>query len=601
MLKIIKSFRVVVVTMTLLSAVCSVHADTPPPLDQYSPFCPLPLHLQRAVPERKMTESVSDRSNSLAIARSGSGDSAMTSLSAALNNLAGAINELASAPIMDAGTLLNSSQIANKVASGLQGIASGADASALAEVIVAANSYADSLNIMILSSNSGQAGISTLLQGVGSVVAVLQSAASNPNFLANNQGLIASSLLNVSTLFNSIAQNSNFSVQADVDTAAGKAIAFVAVLDALATAWSLTSSLNGTNTTARNALAAFSALMSGVYVYTAGGASVAQIKTVSSAIAAYVAQLMNLKSFTNYGMPTAGIYTIALGPDGNLWAGDFGGGYGICKIGQDGNFMSNYTTVTGGGSVSNVVQITVGPDNNLWFTDMGNGKIGKITTSGSISEYSVPGADNLLGICSGSDGNIWFTNTFSSKIGKITPDGSTITEYYLADASIPPYLAAGADGNIWATDYSRGSIWRITTAGSTQEFQVPSQTTTWGITPGPDGNMWFTEPFANKIGKITPGGAITEYAAPGGSSVLTPFFDQRGNLWIIGRQGSLLRFVPQTGEFTAFTAGLNFPGGSYGLAIDSSRNLWYTNPQRGTDSPFGGSDSTSAIGNLTLA
>ena len=36
--------------------------------------------------------------------------------------------------------------------------------------------------------------------------------------------------------------------------------------------------------------------------------------------------------------------------------------------------------------------ITTGPDGNLWFTEFGAGKIGRITPSGSITEFPIPTA-----------------------------------------------------------------------------------------------------------------------------------------------------------------------------------------------------------------
>jgi hypothetical protein len=34
--------------------------------------------------------------------------------------------------------------------------------------------------------------------------------------------------------------------------------------------------------------------------------------------------------------------------------------------------------------------ITAGPDGNLWFTGAGSDKIGRITTSGAVTEFQIP-------------------------------------------------------------------------------------------------------------------------------------------------------------------------------------------------------------------
>jgi virginiamycin B lyase len=73
------------------------------------------------------------------------------------------------------------------------------------------------------------------------------------------------------------------------------------------------------------------------------------------------------------------------------------------------------------------VGITARPDGNLWFTERGPDKIGRITTSGEISELPLPTPESRpFGIPAGPDGNLWFTT--EHEIGRIAPAGQ-ITEY----------------------------------------------------------------------------------------------------------------------------------------------------------------------------
>src|SRR5205823_4786928 len=88
-----------------------------------------------------------------------------------------------------------------------------------------------------------------------------------------------------------------------------------------------------------------------------------------------------------------------------------------------------------------------------------------------------------------------------SKIGRITTSGS-VTEY--PSATGPPYwITAGPDGALWFT--SNGfDIGRITTSGSTTAFPTPTSSGyPTEITAGPDGALWFTEVSGNNIGRIT--------------------------------------------------------------------------------------------------
>jgi streptogramin lyase len=74
------------------------------------------------------------------------------------------------------------------------------------------------------------------------------------------------------------------------------------------------------------------------------------------------------------------------------------------------------------GSIMLVFGITTGPDGNLWFTE--SGKIGRITPSGTISEFLLPTSNSIsFGITAGSDGALWFTEwdskIWSGKIGRL--------------------------------------------------------------------------------------------------------------------------------------------------------------------------------------
>jgi virginiamycin B lyase len=186
--------------------------------------------------------------------------------------------------------------------------------------------------------------------------------------------------------------------------------------------------------------------------------------------------------------------------------------------------------------------ITKGPDGNLWFTEVN--KIGKITTSGVITEYAIPTANSgLAGITAGPDGNIWFTEPSGNKIGKISPDG-VIVEYPLpAASSSPSSIIAGPDGNLWFIEAT--GIGKITNSGVLTEYpsgqMVPSESQ---LAAGRDGNVWFTGLASGQIGRITPSGAITEFPLFTGL-MLTPLGiiqGPDGNLWVT-TTGTLWKFT----------------------------------------------------------
>jgi virginiamycin B lyase len=229
---------------------------------------------------------------------------------------------------------------------------------------------------------------------------------------------------------------------------------------------------------------------------------------------------------TEYSIPTAtaNAQDIVRGPDGALWFTEYSGN----KIGRitSTGAVTEYSGLTGQGPTG----IVTGPDGALWFTEYiatGSGPpplrtsyIGRITTGGSITEYETPALDaEPNGITVGPDGNMWFAESFRKQIAQITTGGA-ITEFSIPSGGRPLSIAKGPDGALWFTETeangenSTGEIGRITTAGSITEYSSPivPELTNDGITAGPNGTLWFTgscfDGDAPAIGSVTTGGAI---------------------------------------------------------------------------------------------
>jgi serine/threonine protein kinase len=116
-------------------------------------------------------------------------------------------------------------------------------------------------------------------------------------------------------------------------------------------------------------------------------------------------------------------------------------------------------------------EITAGPDGALWFTESCGDKIGRITTQGTITEFTIP--QGSAGFTAGPDGAIWFMEGgIDEKIGRITTQGS-ITEFALPTSECCPLgITTGPDGALWFIEY--GKIGRITTQGTITEFTAPT-------------------------------------------------------------------------------------------------------------------------------
>ena len=284
---------------------------------------------------------------------------------------------------------------------------------------------------------------------------------------------------------------------------------------------------------------------------------------------------------------------IAAGTDGNLWFGDYQGGvvrvtpagvftkfttspFGAMGVtsGPDGNIWATeylynkVDRITPAGVVtqfplpcidpplcvssSGPGGIVTGPDGNLWIAESA-GKIGRVTTSGTATNFGIPTANgHPARIALGADGNLWFTESFANRIGRITP-GGTVTEFPIPTGnSDPTGIASGPDGNLWFTELNGNKIGRMTTAGVLTEFPIPTAAALpTAIAAGPDGNLWFTE-YASKIGRVTPSGEVTEYPLPafpngGGAFGNGIVVGPDGNLWLTrtgATESRITRFTP---------------------------------------------------------
>src|SRR6266550_4345092 len=74
------------------------------------------------------------------------------------------------------------------------------------------------------------------------------------------------------------------------------------------------------------------------------------------------------------------------------------------------------------------------------------------SAASQFSEYPIPTANSGPGdVAIAADGSAWFVEySASGSIGKVTPSG-TVTEYALPSGSYPHGITAGPDGNMWFT------------------------------------------------------------------------------------------------------------------------------------------------------
>ncbi|TMC35943.1 MAG: hypothetical protein E6J28_11210 [Chloroflexi bacterium] len=219
-----------------------------------------------------------------------------------------------------------------------------------------------------------------------------------------------------------------------------------------------------------------------------------------------------------------GAQTIATGPDGNLYVNADGGGDGrpdwilrVTPAGVITRLSAGQRPPGQGVFGTGPESITAGPDGNMWFTEFWTNRVGRLSPSGSLTEFSIPTNDSApRGIATGPDGNLWFVESTRSRpaIARITPAG-VITEFPIAggDSELYPYdIVSGPDGNIWFTE-SHG-IARITVKGEISPISLPQGSRPVKLVVAPDGNLWYADAGKNAIVRLALSGATRAYPLP---------------------------------------------------------------------------------------
>lgn len=303
------------------------------------------------------------------------------------------------------------------------------------------------------------------------------------------------------------------------------------------------------------------------------------------------------------GLPSTAVpRDIAVGSGGVIWFTD-NATPAIGEIDSDGQIKEFAKGLASG---SQPYAIVAGPDGNMWFSD-GMGAIGRVTTSGVISEFTSarlkadpPAALTVDG------SNVWTiaTGTRSSFLVRVALDGTTaaveIPKELIPDGS----LQADADGNLWFfASLANHDVVLAKFTNHKTFVEYHTGLTTKGepccpnlspnhIAIGSDGHPWFTTPYfglpkspARVVGTFEPGHGATFYdidldgiAYPVyPSGIVTSGSD----LWYsgsdpIGFNGALWRMTTN-GKQAAYP----IPYDPAGLAVANATTIWFTSQAQG--------------------
>jgi virginiamycin B lyase len=273
---------------------------------------------------------------------------------------------------------------------------------------------------------------------------------------------------------------------------------------------------------------------------------------------------------TEYALssPSAGPEGIVAGADGNLWFTEIGAG----KVGR---ITTSGTINEYGPAGSQPYDIVAGKNNDLWYTDVVGG-IGNITTSGVISEYTtgLSGA-SPIGVTIDSSGTPWFTECTANEIANFS--GGVVSTFTAGIPDPSPFgITLGPDGNFWFAAQD-GHVVKATPAGALTPYSTTGPVQ-W-ITTGAGGDLWFTEGFGAGIGRITTAGVLTEYPIPSGNGAYGIAPGPDGNIWFTEQTSSKIASITTGGVITEFavptTAEIDF------LTAGPDGAIWFTSESDG--------------------
>lgn len=247
--------------------------------------------------------------------------------------------------------------------------------------------------------------------------------------------------------------------------------------------------------------------------------------------------------------------------------------------------------------------MSVGPDGNLYVGNFGDflstaggTEVWKVTPDGDISLF----AEVIFGATGNgwdSKGNFYQADIGASVVWKIEPDG---TQTVLAQSFNPVGLAIDREDNIYVTSCALGRINRITPTGEVtiyaqdDDFLCPN-----GLTIDPSGNLYTVNFSDGGVFKIDRNGRVVEIARTPGSAIRPDGGNghiayARGRLFVTSNATDQIYQIGMDGTMSVLAgnglrghadgpageASFSFPNG---IAVSRDQRILYVNESVSTD------------------
>jgi len=220
---------------------------------------------------------------------------------------------------------------------------------------------------------------------------------------------------------------------------------------------------------------------------------------------------------------------------------------------------------------------------SVWFVGQRTGYLAHLDVdTGEFTQVELKEGSGPHNLIVGSDGIVWYAGNLNGLIGRYDPATRGIEEIAMPDAGArDPHTLVFDEGeqNIWFTVQGGNMMGRLNI--ETRKVDLIKSRTQgsrpYGIKMAPDGSVWVVLFGANKLAHINPQTLQHEEielprseARPRRLEVLTD-----GRVWYVDyAKGMLGVYDPGSQDFTEWQMPQGTASRPYGMASDSSGNLW---------------------------
>jgi hypothetical protein len=307
-------------------------------------------------------------------------------------------------------------------------------------------------------------------------------------------------------------------------------------------------------------------------------------------------------------------------------------------------------------SLYNPAGVAVDAAGNLYIADTSNERVRKVSTSGTITTVAGDGTQGFsgdggpatnaslnqpYGVAVDAAGNLYIADTSNGRVRKVSTSGTITTiagngtSRFLGDGgpatdaglTYPQGVAVDAAGNVYIADPFDNLVRKVSTSGTittvagdgTQGFSDDGGPATnaslnlpTGVAVDAAGNLYFPDPYSNRVRKVSTSGTITTVAGNGtfgfsgdggpatNASLRYPYavaVNAAGNLYIADQGNNRVRKVAASvppllsGTITTVagdgTTGFSGDGGPAtnaslyeptGVAVDAAGNVYIADP-----------------------